>query len=174
MDDYNNYTPMNQYKAVYAKWALLRKELHDSLTLCNWMYPLSGSPLKEREYVGDDEVEAKLYSLVTGDEKSKAELDLVAERIFNLHRALTIRDMGTKEMRAEHDTVPNWVFNYPKDKVPFTPGHYKLDRADMEKAKDMFYTELGWDGATGAPTRFTYERLGLKEVADGLAKMGLL
>ena len=174
IDPNNNYTPMNRYKAVFAKWALLRKELHDSLTLCNWMYPLSGSPLKERGYMGDDGVEARLYSLATGDEKSKEELDLVAERIFNLHRALTIRDMGTKEMRAEHDLVPPWVFDYPADKQPFTPGHAKMDRADIEKAKDMFYMELGWDGATGAPTRYTYERLGLKDVADGLEKMGLL
>ena len=98
----------------------------------------------------------------------------VAERIFNLHRALTIRDMGTKEMRAQHDLVPPWVFDYPADKAPFTPGHYKMDPADIEKAKDMFYAELGWDGATGSPTRVTYERLGLGYVADGLQKAGLL
>ena len=44
----------------------------------------------------------------------------------------------------------------------------------MEIAKNMFYTECGWDGATGTPTRYTYERLGMKDVADGLEKMGLL
>ena len=174
VDAVNNYTPMNRYKAVFAKWSLLRKELHDSLTLCQWMYPLSGSPLKERNYIGDDTVEAKLYSLVTGDQKSKEELDLIGERLFNLHRALTIRDMGTKEMRAQHDTIPPWVFDYPADKKPFTPGHYKMDRADMETGKDMMYTELGWDGTTGTPTRATYERLGLKDVADALESKGLL
>lgn len=174
IDSVTNVTPMNRYKAVFAKWGVLRKELHDSLTLCNWMGPWIASPLKERGYEGDNGVEAKLYSLVTGDEKSQEEMDLVAERIFNLHRALTIRDMGTKEMRSQHDTAPDWIFNYPKDKEPFTPGHYKQDRADIEKAKDMFYAELGWDGASGAPTRFTYERLGMKDVADGLEGMGLL
>ena len=92
------------------------------------MGPWYASPLKERDYTGDLGFEAKLYSLATGDEKSMEELDLVAERIFNLHRALTIRDMGTKEMRAQHDTIPPWVFDYPADKAPFTPGHYKMDR----------------------------------------------
>jgi len=174
VDAVNNYTPMNRYKAVFAKWSLLRKELDDSLTLCNWMYPFSGSPLKERGYVGDDDLESKLYSLATGDQKSKEEMDLLAERIFNLHRALTIRDWGTKEMRALHDTAPEWIFEWPPDKAPFTPGHYKMDRGDIELAKNMLYTELGWDGATGAPTRYTYERLGLKDVADKLEASGLL
>ena len=40
------YTPMNVYKAKMAKWSLLRKELHDSLSLCNWMGPWIASPLK--------------------------------------------------------------------------------------------------------------------------------
>jgi aldehyde:ferredoxin oxidoreductase len=174
VDASNNYTPMNQYKAKWATFGLLRKELHDSLTICNWMGPFYASPLKERDYTGDLGLEAKYYSLATGDQKSQEELDLVAERIFNLHRALTIRDMGTKEMRAQHDTIPPWVFDYPADKKPFTPGHYKMDKSDMELAKNMFYAELGWDGATGSPSRYTYERLGLKDVADTLAAKGLL
>jgi len=44
----------------------------------------------------------------------------------------------------------------------------------METGKDMMYTELGWDGTTGTPTRATYERLGLKDVADALESKGLL
>lgn len=96
---------MNTYKARMAKWSLLRKELHDAIPLCNWMGPWSASPLKERGYRGDDSIESMLYSLVTGDQKSGQELDAVAERIFVLHRALTIRGMGTKEMRTMHDTI---------------------------------------------------------------------
>ena len=174
VDAVNNCTPMNAYKAKWAKFGLIRKELHDSLTFCNWMGPWYASPLKERDYVGDLGLEAKFYSMATGDQKTTEELDLVGERLFNLHRALTIRDMGTKEMRVQHDTIPNWVFDYPADKKPFTPGHYKMDRADMEIAKNMFYTEAGWDGATGSPSRYTYERLGLKGVADALEAKGLL
>ena len=174
IDDLKNWKPMNQYKAKFAAWSLFRKELHDSLTLCNWMWPFAFSPLKERNYEGDTSFEAQLYSIVTGDKKTEKELDLVGERLFNLHRALTIRDMGTKDMRTQHDTVPDWVFDYPKDKQPFTPGHDKMDRADIEKGKDMLYQELGWDVKTGAPTRATLERLGLKDVADELAKKGLL
>ncbi|MGE5508392.1 MAG: aldehyde ferredoxin oxidoreductase [Chitinophagales bacterium] len=174
IDARKNWTPMNKYKAKFAVWSCLRKELHDSMTLCNWMWPLAFSPLKERNYEGDTSLEAKFYSVITGDEKSEAELDLVAERIFNLHRALTIRDMGTKEMRKEHDTAPEWVFEYPHDKAPFTPGHDRCDRADIELGKDLLYEVLGWDKTTGAPTRATLERLGLKDVADSLESKGLL
>ncbi|MEW6661418.1 MAG: aldehyde ferredoxin oxidoreductase [Bacillota bacterium] len=174
IDAYRNYTPMNVYKAKFAKWSLIRKELHDSLPLCNWMFPWIVSPLKERGYKGDTTIEAKLYSAVTGDKKSEAELDLVAERIFNLHRALTIRGMGTKDMRKEHDLVPDWAYDYPKDAKPFTAGHDKMDREDMQKAFDMFYKECGWDVATGAPTKETYQKLGLGFVADELGKLGLL
>jgi aldehyde:ferredoxin oxidoreductase len=174
VDEDNNITPMNIDKARFAIWSVLRKELHDSLTLCNWMYPMVASPIKARRYEGDNGIEARLYSLVTGDKKDAAELDQVAERIFNLHRVLTMRDMATTDMRLKHDTAPDWAFDYPTDQKPFTPGHYKMDRQDIELAKDLFYDVLGWDRKTGAPTRKSLEKLGLKDVADRLARLRLL
>ncbi len=168
------YTPMNMYKAKMAKWSLLRKELHDSLSLCNWMGPWIASPLKERDYRGDDSIESLLYSLATGDKKSREELDKVAERIFTLHRALTIRDMGTKEMRTRHDTIPDWVFTDATDKEPLGKGTILMDREDIKLAMDMYYQEMGWDTKTGSPTAVTYRRLGLGNVADHLTKKGLL
>lgn len=167
------FRPMNAYKAKMAKWSLLRKELHDGLSLCNWMGPWVASPLKERGYRGDDSIESLLYSLVTGDEKSREELDKIAERIFVLHRALTIRDMGTKDMRTKHDTIPDWVFAEPKDKEAFSKGSIRMDIEDMRRAMDMYYDEMAWDRETGSPTRATYQRLALEDVADELAKRGL-
>ncbi|MDA8124667.1 MAG: aldehyde ferredoxin oxidoreductase [Deltaproteobacteria bacterium] len=168
------YTPMNGYKAKMAKWALLRKELHDSLSLCCWMGPWVASPLRERGYRGDDSLESLLYSTATGDRKSRQELDLVGERIFALHRALTIRDMGTKEMRTRHDLIPDWVFHDPQNRKAFSKGTVHMDREDVQKALDLYYAELAWDGKTGSPTRATYQRLGLADVADALAKRSLL
>jgi aldehyde:ferredoxin oxidoreductase len=174
VDAVQAFTPMNAAKARMAKWSLLRKELHDSMSLCNWMGPWVASPLKERGYRGEDSIESLLYSLVTGDQKSREELDLVAERIFLLHRALTIRDMGTKEMRARHDTVPDWVFEDRTGKPAFSKGTIRMDRNDMDTAMDLFYGEMGWDKTTGAPTRAAYERVGLGEVARALGEKGLL
>jgi aldehyde:ferredoxin oxidoreductase len=174
IDAVGAYTPMHPAKAKMAKWALFRKELHDSLSLCNWMGPWVASPLKERGYRGDDSIESLLYSLATGDKKDRQELDLVAERIFLLHRALTIRDMGTKEMRTQHDTIPEWVFTDKSGKAPFTKGTTHLDRGDAQIAMDLFYDEMGWDRTTGAPTSQTYRKFGLDPVAAELGKRGLL
>lgn len=168
------YTPMNVYKAKMAKWTLMRKELHDSLSLCNWMGPWIASPLKERGYRGDDSIESLLYSIATGDKKSRDELDKLAERIFLLHRALTIRGMGTKEMRTKHDTVPPWVFADPAGKAPFTKGTNRMDKADIKLAMDLYYEEMGWDKKTGSPTAAAYQKMGLGNVADDLSKKGLL
>jgi aldehyde:ferredoxin oxidoreductase len=174
VDAVGAYTPMHPSKAKMAKWSLLRKELHDSLSLCNWMGPWVASPLKERGYRGDDSLESMLYSLATGDKKDRQELDRVAERIFVLHRALTIRDMGTKEMRTRHDTIPEWVFTDKSGKAPFTKGTTHMDRNDVKIAMDLFYDEMGWDRVTGAPTAQTYRRLGLDKMAEQLDKRKLL
>jgi len=174
VDAVGDFKPMNIYKAKMAKWSILRKELHDSLSICNWMGPWVASPLKERGYRGDDSIESMLYSLATGDKKSREELDQVGERIFLLHRALTIRDMGTKEMRTEHDTVPEWVFKDPAGKPAFTKGTIRMDKEDIRLGMDMFYDEMAWDKKTGAPTGSAYQKVGLAQVSEELGKKGLL
>jgi aldehyde:ferredoxin oxidoreductase len=174
VDAVGAYTPMHRSKAKMAKWSILRKELHDSLSLCNWMGPWIASPLKERGYRGDDSIESKLYTLATGDKKDRQELDAMAERIFLLHRALTIRDMGTKEMRAKHDLGPDWAFTDKSGKAPYTKGTFHLDRKDTSTAMDMFYEEMAWDRTTGAPTAATYRKFGLNKVAEELGRRKLL
>ncbi len=169
-----NYTPMNEYKANFAKWSLDRNFLHDSITLCNWVWPMTVSPSKKRNYRGDTALEAKFFSLATGIETSEAELDLAAERISTLHRALTVKNMKTIDMRNQHDTIPTYVFDVDPDKKPFTPGTVKMDKDDMQLALTMLYKAYGWDEKTGAPTRATLEKLGMKDVADELEGLKLL
>ncbi len=174
VDGVGDYKPMHWSKARMAKWSLLRKELHDSLSLCNWMGPWVASPLRERGYRGDDSVESMLYKLATGDDKDREELDAVAERIFLLHRALTIRGMKTREMRTRHDKIPEWVFSDKSGKSPYTKGASHLDRNDVQLSLDLFYAEMGWDKATGAPTAGTYRKFGLASVADRLTERNLV
>ncbi|MEN6441191.1 MAG: aldehyde ferredoxin oxidoreductase [Syntrophobacter sp.] len=174
VDAPGNYTPMNIHKAMRAKWSLVRKELHDSLGLCNWMGPWVASPLKERGYSGDDSLESKFFSLATGRQTSREELDLIGEKIFVLHRALTIRDMGDKEMRARHDLIPEWVYNDPAGTPVFTKGTIRMDREDMVRAMEMFYGVMGWDTGSGAPTAQAYARLGLRDVSRELESRNLV
>jgi aldehyde:ferredoxin oxidoreductase len=77
-------------------------------------------------------------------------------------------------MRTKHDTAPDWVFKDSSGKAPYTKGTLHLDRKDAETAVDMFYDEMGWNRATGAPTAATYRKFGLSKVAEELGKRKLL
>jgi aldehyde:ferredoxin oxidoreductase len=169
-----NYTPMNKAKARFAKWSLVRNVLHDSMTVCNWMFPMATSPLKDRNYRGDTTIEAKYFSQATGMKVSEEELDEMGRRILTLHRALTVKQMGTVDMRNKHDQIVDWVYEMDPDKDPFEAGTIKMDREDMKKAKTMLYEELGWDAETGAPTAKTLDELGLSDVKKELASKKLL
>ena len=169
-----NYTPMNKAKARFAKWSLVRNVLHDSMTVCNWMFPMATSPLKDRNYRGDTTIEAKYFSQATGMKVSEEELDEMGHRILTLHRALTVKQMGTVDMRNKHDQIVDWVYEMDPDKEPFEAGTIKMDREDMKKAKTMLYEELGWDSETGAPTAKTLDELGLSDVKKELASKNLL
>ncbi len=171
IDEPLNYTPITKAKIKFAKWSLVKLALHDSLTLCNWMWPMTVSPLKERNYRGNLGLESQYYSLATGTKKTEAELDFDAERVLHLHRALTMLQMNSKDMRKDHDALPSWIFN---PKGGFVKGSDYMDRADMELSMDMFYEELGWDKATGAVTRATLLKFGMADVAAALDKKGLL
>lgn len=167
-----DYTPVNKAKVKFAKWSYVKLFLHDSLTLCNWMWPMTVSPLKERNYRGNLSLESQYYSMATGKKKTEAELDFDAERIIHLHRAMTMLQMNSKDMRKDHDKLPEWLFQ--KDAKGFKKGTDYMDREDMETAFDMFYEEMGWDKATGAVTKATLDKFGMPEVAAALEKKGLL
>jgi len=168
-------TPINEAKVRLAKRLSADGVLHNSLCTCNRGGGSFFSPRKERGYRGDSALDAKEYSAVTGDVKTEEQFHDIGLRIFTMMRALTIRGMGTNDMRAEHDKFPTSAFDHPSWKgVPaFTPGSERMDRDDMEKSLDMYYDAMGWD-RKGAPTRATYSRLGMDDVADQLASKGLL
>jgi aldehyde:ferredoxin oxidoreductase len=77
-------------------------------------------------------------------------------------------------MRTEHDTIPEWVFHDPADKPVYTRGTIHMEKGDIKSAMGMYYDEMRWDKATGAPTADAYRRVGLAKVAESLGKKGLL
>lgn len=165
--DASGVTPINAAKAKFAKFCACRLEVHNALGMCDWVYPLAFSPLRERGYRGDLTLEARIYSAVTGDTKSMADLDTDGERFYTLQRALTIRKFNNMNMRALHDRLPAWLLG-----SSITSSTDTI--ADWEASLDLYYDAWGYDRATGAPTRATLERLGMKDVADQLAGLGLL
>ena len=172
----NNLHPATRGQARFAWLSEIHNQLHDSLTMCdyNGMAGAWASPWKELNYRGEPDIEARLYSLVTGETVDKAGFEKLGTRIVTLFRALTARYMNEKDQRNKHDLAPEWCFELSEGEEVYTKGNNILDRADMEIAKGWFYEEFGWDSVTGMPTRATLENLNLKYVADDLAQRGLL
>lgn len=147
------YTPINENKAKLAAYCVNDKNFHDSATLCNWMWPMTQSPSKERAYHGDLDLQADFMTAVTGETYTQAGLQEAGERITQMLRAMTAisfqNNCGSANLRQEHDAICDWVFDKEPDFKAFEEGTTKLDRADMEKAKDLFYDIFGWDKTTG-------------------------
>ena len=171
------YTPINENKAKLAAYCVNDKNFHDSATLCNWMWPMTQSPSKERDYHGDLDLQADFMTAVTGETYTQAGLQEDGARITQMLRAMTAisfqQNCGSANLRQEHDAICDWVFDKDPDFKAFEEGTTKLDRADMEKAKDLFYDIFGWDRTTGVPTRETLEKYDLADMADDLEKRGI-
>lgn len=174
IDQNKNYTPMNEYKAKFCWWSIVTDVLHDCLTLCNWVWPMTMSPSKSRDYRGDLDLEAKFYTAVTGEEMTRDELYKRAASVMTLQRANTVRGMGTNDMRNEHDTITEWVFTKDPDIQPFTAGTDKMEREDFQTALGMVYKEFGWDEQKGCPTAACLDDYGMADVKDELQSLGLL
>ena len=80
-------------------------------------------------------------SAVTGIDYTRESLEFDAERISNMLRVMTAISFnihfGSKNLREDHDAIPAWIFDKEPDFQPFEEGTIKMDRDDMEKAKDM-------------------------------------
>jgi aldehyde:ferredoxin oxidoreductase len=108
-----------------------------------------------------------LLSAVTGITISEEELDNVGERIFNLERAIMVRQGRTREY-----DVGCGVIEYLKER-PDTDG-IRLDEKKFLKLLDEYYEGRKWDVKTGIPTKEKLRELNLAYVADDLKKRGLI
>ena len=88
----------------------------------------------------------------------------IGEMLNTLERALAARDGRTRRDDILYDIY------FEKEDA----GGRKYKREDLERAKSDYYRLMGWDVKTGRPTGSTLEKLGLKEVAEGLEKKGLI
>ena len=176
MRERNNNVPVTRGQARYALLSHIMCMIHNSVTQCDYN-GMSGAwvtPWKDRNYRGEPDIEARLYSALTGDTVDREGYEEIGLRMANLFRALTTRYMDTANMRDDHDQCPDYVFeDYGQDRAPFTPGHDRLDRDDIEDARDFLYDEFGWS-SSGLATRATLEGLGLGDVADIMATQNLL
>ena len=171
-------------KALAAKLIQDRQTAKECLVVCDHLYPIMEIKNSE-DHVGDPSLESKLLSAVTGNEIDEPALRRIGERVFNLQRAIHVRE-GHKG--REEDTIPNEWHTMPLKKggldpqrlVPGRNGEAisrigaTVDRQGFEQMKDEYYKIRGWDVDTGFQTREALEGLGLKDAADDLEQREFL
>ena len=171
-------------KALAAKKIQDRSYAKECLILCDWLWPIMELEFSE-DYVGDPTLESQIVSAVTGRELDEEGLNRIGERVFNLQRAILVRE-GHKGRAS--DTIPEQAYTEPleyeiQDPQLIMPGKdgevvslkgRVVDREAFEKMKDEYYQLRKWDVATGLQTRAQLEDVGLKDVAQDLERRGLV
>jgi len=162
-------------KAQAAVKIIDRTFAKDSLGLCDSCWPVMVS-WHTPDHVGEPDLEARTFSAVTGMDMDDAELHAIGERIFNLERAILIRE--GRQTPSDDDVAPfnytepvQTVFMNPEVLVP-GPGDQVLTRKGMTLDKEVFatmrrefYQLRGWDPDTGVQLPDILDRLG-RQVDD--------
>ncbi len=170
-------------KALAAKMIQDREYAKDSLVLCSFLWPVLDIANSD-DHAGDPTLESQFLSAVMGREISEQELYRTGERVFNLQRAILVRE-GYRG--KDEDQLPETWFTKPLRGDPtnpecLVPGKNGealsrkgavVDRSEFEMTRDEYYRLRGWAPASGLQSKGRMEELGLREVALELAERGL-
>jgi len=170
-------------KALAAVKVQHREYAKESLILCDFAWPIfddAGSA----DHVGDPSLDSQLLSAVIGKEMSSSDLDCAGERIFNLNRAIKLRE---GKNGREDDRLPETQFTDCEEALPDVFGMHNpelllpgagdeiisrkkkvVDREKFEQLKDEYYELRGWDRTTGLLKKEKLMQLGLTEVISQL------
>ncbi|MFC1920224.1 aldehyde ferredoxin oxidoreductase N-terminal domain-containing protein [Chloroflexota bacterium] len=175
-------------KPLAAKRIQDRTVSKESLVLCDFKWPMTTirDPENPDEHVGDPAMESRVYSAITGKEIDEAGMDKAGERIYNLQRAILLRQGW---QGREEDKLFDYIHDEPlKDEIFFNRGcrvpgkdgevisriGSVISREDFETMKDEYYKLRGWDVESGYPTETRLKELDLADIADDLNERGLL
>jgi aldehyde:ferredoxin oxidoreductase len=166
-----------------------RQFAKECLVLCDFAWPYIDVEGTE-DHIGDYDLEAKFLTAVTGMEIDGQGLEKVGERVFNLQRAIVMRE---RRKGREEDIVPeNEYVATPleitdlfsllnsdllmpgKDGETTSRNMMPLDREGFEKMKDQYYELRGWDVATGFQKKEKLVELELEETIVPLEARGVL
>ena len=159
------YTDFLQYKdnpsenPMMAKCQLVTDvygEIKDCLVSCEWALHNPYWP----------NAEADIFEAATGVHWTAEELFDAGVRVKQLFRAIQMRNFGRDRNMEVEEIYPFLTFPDPWEET--------VTWDEWNDCVDLYYKELGWDLQTGWPTRETWERYGLKEIADDMEKLGKL
>ena len=154
-----------ELKVIPARWHSHRGMIIDSLVLCDYENTRVFS-MESEDGAADTAQMSKLLSAATGVDMSEQELDVAGERIWNVFRAIDVRNHA-RDREIDESTIDGFMFPGKDDDV-------MPDRTKLLALLDKYYEMAGWSGDKGWPTRAKLEELGLDKVADGLEGLGKL
>jgi len=128
----------------YSNWRVIS----NSLLMCNFL-----------PWVADVEKLTDIVRAITGWDLSSFELYKLGERSMNMTRAFNVREGFT----PEDDWLPPRFFK-PQTSGPLSKTAVNPD--SLRKAKELYYEMMGWNPATGTPTKAKLAELGIAWVAD--------
>ncbi len=171
-------------KALAAKMIQDREYAKECLILCSFVWPVMEARFTP-DHVGDPTLEAQVLTAVTGREFDESSLNRVGERVFNLHRAILLREghRGTADDRLPElwFTEPiKWDMPNPNLEVPGPNGQpvsrkgATVDRSAFEQSKKEYYRLRGWDPETGIPPEAALRALDLGDTAENLSQRRIL
>ncbi|MEX1326151.1 MAG: aldehyde ferredoxin oxidoreductase family protein [Desulfobacterales bacterium] len=129
---------------------------------------LGNCRLQMMELGFEEEHYAELYSLITGRSKSWQDLLKISERIWQLTRAFSVREI--KGFGRHLDFPPARLYEDPIADGP-NQGHV-IAKEDINQLLTWYYAARGWSD-NGIPTKEALTAVGLSEVAEDLERRGL-
>ncbi|MHA1908360.1 MAG: aldehyde ferredoxin oxidoreductase family protein [Candidatus Thorarchaeota archaeon] len=109
---------------------------------------------------------ARLYEAATGIPMTEDELMLTGRRVVTLEKSFNV----TRGATREHDNLPWRLMNEGAASGPLKGAMNSEE--ELNGMLDRYYTLHEWDLKSSWPFRQTYEKLGMKDVADYLEKNG--
>jgi aldehyde:ferredoxin oxidoreductase len=156
-------------KEYVAVWHDHRAIIKSSVPVCDRQFPLLYDTTKTPPDIGYIDAEVNLFNAVVGTNWTLGDMHKAAERVFNVMRALHVRQGRTRA----HDESVIQYFTQPSMWVN-EPGPTAIEPEKFKALLERYYELRGWDKTTGWPTRAKLEELDLKDVADELARIGKL
>ncbi|MBN2062246.1 MAG: hypothetical protein JW882_17720 [Deltaproteobacteria bacterium] len=159
--------------------------IRESAIFCDLAWPILQVHSPE-SHIRMGTVESRIISAVTGMDMGEQELLKTGERIFNLQRAVLMRQgwggrAGDRLLDHLHeDPLEDNLYFSPGCIVPDKNGEAVslkgsvVKRDEFENMKSEYYDLRGWDRETGFQTKEKLEDLDLHDIAEDLEMKGLL
>ena len=124
----------------------------DSLNLCQFVFGPAW------QLYGPNDIVELVQSVTGWEDFSYKDVELVGERRINMMRAFNARE----GIDRQQDQIPEKLFKPLKGG---TSDGWKLDKAEVEGALEIYYELSGWDAESGNPTSEKLEELGLSWIS---------